>query len=33
MYWIVYRKGKYVSGTDEYGYPTHTENEDEARIL
>lgn len=34
MYWIVYKidKGrfKYVSGTDEFGYPIHTENEKDA---
>lgn len=33
-YWTVYtrRYGKrlYISGTDEYGYPTYTENEKEA---
>ena len=33
-YWTVYTKkfGKrlYVSGTDEYGYPTYTEHEREA---
>ena len=33
-YWTVQKRenGKwvYVSGTDEYGYPNHTENEDEA---
>ena len=33
-YWLVFKinKGKfiYVSGTDEYGYPIHTEIESEA---
>lgn len=29
-YWIVVKKGEYVSGTDEFGYPLHTENKDEA---
>lgn len=34
MFWIVYKfyngKIKYVSGTDEFGYPIHTENEKDA---
>ena len=29
-YWIVFKKGQYVSGTDENGYPLHTENKDDA---
>ena len=33
-YWTVYKRqhGKrlYISGTDQYGYPIHTENEKEA---
>jgi len=33
-YWLVYKpqngKRLYVAGTDEYGYPTHTEDESEA---
>lgn len=23
-YWIVFKDGKYISGTDEFGYPLHT---------
>ena len=26
-YWVVFKNGKYVSGTDEYGYPLHTTEE------
>jgi hypothetical protein len=33
-YWIVFKiknhKFLYVDGTDEYGYPTHTEDESQA---
>ena len=29
-YWIVFKNGKYVSGTDEFGYPTHTKDKKEA---
>ena len=33
-YWTVCKRNKgkwlYISGTDEYGYPIHTENEKEA---
>ena len=29
-YWIAFKNGKYVSGTDEFGYPMHTENEKDA---
>ena len=29
-YWIVFKKGQYVSGIDENGYPLHTENKDDA---
>ena len=29
-YWIVFKNGKYVSGTDEFGYPTHTKDRKEA---
>ena len=28
-YWIIFKKGQYVSGTDENGYPLHTENKDD----
>ena len=30
IYWIVYKKGEYVSGTDEFGYPTHTTDKSKA---
>ena len=30
QYWIVFKKGQYVSGTDENGYPLHTEDKDDA---
>ena len=23
-YWVVFKNGKYVSNTDEFGYPEHT---------
>lgn len=29
-YWILFKNGEYVSGTDEFGYPIHTKNENEA---
>jgi hypothetical protein len=29
-YWIAFKNGEYVSGTDEFGYPLHTKNEKEA---
>ena len=29
-YWIVFKNGEYVSGTDEFGYPTHTKNKKDA---
>ena len=29
-YWIVLKKGQYVSGTDENGCPLHTENKEDA---
>lgn len=29
-YWIAFKNGEYVSGTDEFGYPLHTKNENEA---
>ena len=29
-YWIAFKNGMYVSGTDEFGYPLHTKNKDEA---
>lgn len=29
-YWIVYKKGQYVTGTDEFGYPLHSTNRNEA---
>ena len=29
-YWIVFKHGEYVSGTDEFGYPLHTKDKSEA---
>lgn len=29
-YWILFKKGEYVSGTDEFGYPLHTRDKKEA---
>lgn len=29
-YWIAFKNGKYVSGTDEFGYPIHTTEKAEA---
>ena len=29
-YWIAFKNGEYVSSTDEFGYPLHTKNENEA---
>lgn len=29
-YWIVYKRGKYVTGTDEFGYPIHSKEEKDA---
>lgn len=29
-YWVVFKNGEYVSGTDEFGYPLHTKNKEEA---
>lgn len=29
-YWIVTKDGEYVSGTDEFGYPLHTTDKEEA---
>ena len=29
-YWIVFKNGEYVSGTDEFGYPVHTEDKNKA---
>lgn len=29
-YWIVYKNRQYVTGTDEFGYPTHSANKDDA---
>ena len=29
-YWIAFKNGKYVSGTDELGHTLHTRNENEA---
>lgn len=29
-YWIVFKHGEYVSGTDEFGYPLHTKDKSKA---
>ena len=29
-YWIVFKNGEYVSGTDEFGYPLHTKDSSKA---
>ena len=29
-YWVVLKNGKYVSGTDEFGYPIHTTEKEKA---
>ena len=29
-YWIVFKNGEYVSGTDEFGYPFHTKDRNKA---
>lgn len=29
-YWIAFKNGEYVSGTDEFGYPTHTKRQSKA---
>lgn len=29
-YWIVFKNGLYVSGTDEFGYPLHTKDKEKA---
>lgn len=29
-YWIAFKNGVYVSGTDEFGYPLHTTNRQQA---
>lgn len=29
-YWVVFKNGEYVSGTDEFGYPTHTSDRNKA---
>ena len=29
-YWIVFKNGEYVSGTDEFGYPLHTKDRNKA---
>ena len=29
-YWVAFKNGEYVSGTDEFGYPTHTKDREEA---
>ena len=29
-YWIVFKNGEYVSGTDEFGYPFHTKDKSKA---
>jgi hypothetical protein len=30
MYWIVWKNGEYVYGTDEYGCPVHTKEKNKA---
>ena len=30
QYWVAFKNGEYVSGTDEFGYPTHTKNKKDA---
>ena len=32
-YWIAFKGGEYISGTDEFGYPLHTKNESESGKL
>ena len=29
-YWVVFKNGEYVSGTDDYGYPLHTKDKEKA---
>lgn len=29
-YWIAYKNGEYISGTDEFGYPIHTKDRKQA---
>ena len=29
-YWVVFKNGEYISGMDEFGYPLHTKNREEA---
>ena len=29
-YWIAFKQGEYVSGTDEFGYPVHTKDKKKA---
>lgn len=29
-YWVAFKSGEYVSGTDEFGYPTHTKDKKNA---
>lgn len=29
-YWIVFKDGEYISGTDEFGYPLHTKDKNNA---
>lgn len=29
-YWVAFKQGKYISGTDEFGYPVHTEKKEDA---
>ena len=29
-YWIVFKEGEYVAGTDEFGYPIHTKDKKKA---
>ena len=29
-YWIAYKDGRYISGTDEFGYPIHSKDKKDA---
>lgn len=29
-YWVVFKNGEYVSGTDEFGHPLHTKDKSKA---
>ena len=30
FYWIAFKNGEYISGTDEFGYPLHTKDKSKA---